>query len=59
MADMRVRAGKGFPVSRLKVYGVEASPAAERDALAAIEQRRKQRDKVGTRTVAYGRTSLR
>ncbi|GBH23488.1 hypothetical protein BvRS1_05370 [Burkholderia vietnamiensis] len=56
---MRARAGKGLPVSRLKVYGVEASPAAERDALTAIERRRKQRHKVGTRTVAYGRTSLR
>jgi hypothetical protein len=52
---MRARAGKGLPVSRLKVYGVEASPAAERDALAAVEQRHT----VGTRTVAYGRTSLR
>ncbi|CAG9215709.1 hypothetical protein BVI434_310019 [Burkholderia vietnamiensis] len=56
---MRARAGKGLPVSRLKVYGVEASPAAERDALAAVERRRKQRHTVGTRTVAYGRTALR
>ncbi|AOJ77576.1 MULTISPECIES: hypothetical protein [Burkholderia cepacia complex] len=42
-----------------EAYGVEASPAAERYALTTVERLQMQRHKIGARTVASDRRSLR